>query len=230
MIDELTRKLSQVRYFTSLPLHAVHNIVKSGRLTRFAAQSTIFEQGLDCAGVYVLVEGKVHLEKLSALGQSSIMSVIEPVRMFNEVPALDQGTNPVTAVAYQDSLVWHVSPTVFRELLLRHPQVALGLLSIMAARNRELVEHYEDLSFRPVMARTAKLLLDLSADGQKPIDRRDHTNAILAARLSTVPEAFSRALKLLRESGAIHCTRLTITILSPDILRLHLNQDLPISA
>ncbi len=69
-----------------------------------------------------------------------------------------------------------------------------------------------------VLARTAKLLLDLSARGAQPISRRDYSNAILAAHISTVPEALSRSLQVFRKNGDITCTRTTITINQPETL------------
>jgi len=37
--------------------------------------------------------------------------------MFNEVSALDNGPNPITAVANQDSLIWRPGYRLFRKLL-----------------------------------------------------------------------------------------------------------------
>ena len=63
-----------------------------------------------------------------------------------------------------------------------------------------------------------KLLLTLSDGGHRPIDRYQTPNTELAARVATVPEAFSRALRHLRKHGYIACTRNTITILDPEAL------------
>ncbi|NIT56037.1 MAG: helix-turn-helix domain-containing protein, partial [Aliifodinibius sp.] len=68
---------------------------------------------------------------------------------------------------------------------------------------------------RPVKARTAKLLLDLSSYGTQPVDRITHSNQILAARISTVPEAVSRSIKILRDTGAIQTTRSQIIVNYP---------------
>jgi hypothetical protein len=40
----------------------------------------------------------------------------------------------------------------------------------------------------------------------------------LAARISTVPEAISRSIKSLRESGVIECTRTQIIVNCPEKL------------
>lgn len=100
----------------------------------------------------------------------------------------------------------------------RYPILGISLLNVLARRNRKLISKYEDLVSRPVKARTAKLLLDLSSYGKTPIVRQVHSNQFLAARVSTVPEAISRSIKLLRETGLIDCTRTHITVKCPDEL------------
>jgi CRP/FNR family cyclic AMP-dependent transcriptional regulator len=140
------------------------------------------------------------------------MATLEPMAMFNEVPVLDAGLNPATAVTGADSIIWHSSLTHLSALLQRYPHIALGLLPILASRNRWLVSQYEDLSFRSVRARTAKLLLELSENGRVTIDRRQHPIHELATRTATVPEAISRSLGDLSRYGYIKCTRAVIRI------------------
>ena len=157
--------------------------------------------------MFVLLAGQVHLRKLGPQGQESILAVIEPVIMFNEVAVLDGGANLTSAVAAQDCTVWQIGCDSFQALLARYPMIGLGLLRVLARRNRFLVSQVEDLSFRTVQARAAKLLLDLSDTGAQPIDRRKHPNHELAARIATGPEAFSRALNAFKRTGCLTCTR-----------------------
>jgi CRP/FNR family transcriptional regulator len=167
--------------------------------------------------MFVLFRGKVHLCKLSHTGQIQIISVIEPVIMFNEVTAIDGGPNPFTAIAAKDSLTWNISHVAFEDLVRRYPDpdIGLGMLRVLAGRTRMLIDRCEDLSFRPVVARTAKLLLELSNHGDRVINRREHPIKDMAAGIATVPEAISRSLRSFREDQLIECTRTRITILNP---------------
>ncbi len=218
-VEDLAARMRAVEHFRRLSDEEVAGIVLAGEIRRRGRDEIIFVEDEPCAGLFVLLDGQVELRKHSAGGQLSIVSVIEPVIMFNEVPALDDGPNVVTAVSSQESLIWRIDAEGLRFLILRYPTLALGLLHIMAARNRVLTAHFEDLSFRPVAARVAKLLLRLSADGGAVIDRRQYPNHRMAAMVSTVPEAFSRALRLLRQEGAIASTERVITIVNRDQLR-----------
>jgi len=209
---DLIAQLQQVEHFKRLPEADARAIVTAGRVRHFAAGETIFAEGAPCAGMFVLLTGQVHLRKLGPQGQESILAVIEPVIMFNEVAVLDGGPNLTTAAAAQDCMVWQIGCDSFQALLARYPMIGLGLLRILARRNRFLVSQVEDLSFRTVQARAAKLLLDLSDCGAQPIDRRKHPNHELAARIATVPEAFSRALNTFKRTGCITSTRSALAV------------------
>ena len=102
----LVSRLAKVRHFKVLPPTAIREIVTSGRVQSHSTGSIIFHEGWDCAGLFVLFRGRVHLCKTCFQGQESIISVIEPVIMFNEVAALDGDVNPFTAVAFQKSITW----------------------------------------------------------------------------------------------------------------------------
>ena len=214
----LVISLAKVRHFKVLPLSAIHEIVTSGRVQSHSTGSIIFHEDWECAGLFVLFRGRVHLCKTCFQGQESIISVIEPVIMFNEVSALDGDVNPFTAVAFQKSITWKISHERFQSLMKKYPILGISLLNVLARRNRGLISKCEDLIARPVKARTAKIILDLSSHGAQPVDRITNSNQFLAASISTVPEAISRSIKSLRESGVIECTRTQIIVNYPEKL------------
>jgi CRP/FNR family transcriptional regulator len=214
-LSSLVARLGSVRHFARLPEADLRVIVQSGQVRRFRAGETIFHEGDPCSGMHVLLQGQVQLRKLGPEGQVTIMGLIEPVIMFNEVAVLDGGTNPITALALQDSLAWQVGYDSFQSLLGRYPVIGLGLLRVLAARNRLLMTHYEDLAFRTVVGRAAKLLLDLSQAGTRPISRREHSIQDLASQAATVRETFSRVLNTFKQDGLVASTPTWITVLQP---------------
>jgi CRP-like cAMP-binding protein len=214
-LEALIARLGNVPHFRGLAPADLQAIVLAGAIRRFRAGETIFLEDDACAGMFVLLSGEVHLFKQNPHGKQNILAVISPVIMFNEVAVLDGGPNPVSAMAAQESLVWRIAHASFQELLKRYPPVGLSLLRVMAERNRLLVAQYYDLSFRSVLARTAKLLLELSQNGQRTISRRENPVHLMAKRIATVPEAVSRSLKEIAKEGAISLTRSTIEVRLP---------------
>ena len=65
-----------------------------------------------------------------------------------------------------------------------------------------------------MVARVAKLLLDLSQDGRQPIDRGQHTIQEMSEMVATTPEAISRSLNVIKNSGAISVNRGKIMVIS----------------
>ena len=66
-----------------------------------------------------------------------------------------------------------------------------------------------------MLARTAKILLEISGNGANAIDRSEHPIKDVAASIATVPETLSRSFSVLSERGLINCTRKKIVILQP---------------
>lgn len=215
---DLTERLKSVSHFQDMTEHQLEDMLRMGQIKRFRRNSIIFHEGEPCAGLFVLLSGQVQLSKVSLQGQFAILAIINPVIMFNEVAALDKGPNPVTATASEPTVIWRLEAPHLEDLMLRHPRVGLGLAKVLARRNRNLVDRYEDITFRSVLARSAKLILKLSDNGAIPIDRRKYPLRVLASLIGTVPEALSRSLKVFRQRGEISCTARSIHVLQADLL------------
>lgn len=223
----LLAQIRTVRHFRDLSDKDLQKIVDAGQILHALAGQTLFREAEECAGMHVLIRGLIHLTKLGPQGHENIIAIVRPVIMFNEVAVLDGGANPVTALAVQESLLWRVSCREFQALLEQIPQVGLSLLQVLASRNRTLMAHYEDLAFRTVLGRTAKLLYDLSEGGKVDIQRREHSIQEMAGRVASVPEAISRSLNALKGDGIIALSRAVIRVLDPtrlsDTAQLNLN-------
>ncbi len=225
--DSMFTGLRNVAQFQSLKDEDLRQILAAGHVQNYTTGEMIFNQDEPCAGMFVLIRGRVNLCKLGPQGQENILATIQPIIMFNEVTVLDGGKNPVTAFATHESVLWKISCEKFQQLLERYPAIGISLLRVMAARNRRLIEHYEDLSYRNVESRVAKLLLDLSGNGSKEIARREHPIEEMAAQIATVGPVISRTLTSFKEQGWIHTSRSVITVVDAEELaraaRMNLN-------
>ncbi len=219
-MKNLANLLGRVWHFRHIGAGDIQRIVNAGSLMRFRSGETIFLASQPGAGMFVLLRGRVQLCNLSAGGQEQIIATIEPVIMFNELTGIDGGPNPYTALAAKDCLTWNISHEAFLDLVRSYPdpEIGLGLLRVLAARTRLLINRCEDLSYRPVLARTAKLLLELSDWGRADIDRADYPIKDLAAHIASVPEVVSRSLTTLDERGLIISERQRIRVLDPERL------------
>ena len=60
---DLIDRLAKVRHFRTLRLSAIREIVTSGQVQTFSAGEIIYNEGWPCAGLFVLLRGRVHLRK-----------------------------------------------------------------------------------------------------------------------------------------------------------------------
>lgn len=217
-LPAIIKKMSRLKHFADLSLSDIETLVRAGHTRKIGSGQVIVMEDEACSGLFVLLSGQAHLYRLGPDGQEVLMEIIKPIKMFNEVAILDGGPNPYTAIAAADSIVWHAQYDVLVKLSQQYPQVALGFLPVVAARQRALISMVTDVCFRSVRSRTAKLLLDLSNYGQTPILRRDHTIYQMSAQVSTVPEAISRSLSYFRDEGHILSSRTSIVVQEPEKL------------
>jgi CRP/FNR family transcriptional regulator len=216
MIDQekLLAHLGSVFNFSDVREPLLDEIANTGQVCQIPAKQILFQEGESASGMYVLLKGQVRLSKMGLQGIESIVHTIKPVVVFNEITAIDRKPNPITAIADRDCVIWKISSDRCYMLMENHPELCYCMMQIMAERNRVILASYEDLISRPVLARTAKLLLNLSQGGQQTINRYEHPNQRIAALASTVPEAVSRSIKTLKVNQVIECTRAQIKILS----------------
>jgi CRP/FNR family transcriptional regulator len=126
---------------------------------------------------------------------------MRPGDSFNDVPILDQGPAPVSAQAMGPVLLYGIARANLELMLKEYPEVARNLLRVMARRIRYLISLVEDLSFRSVSGRVAKILLENAGTADTAGQRL--TQRDMAAMAGTAREVVSRSLKYLEEAGLI---------------------------
>lgn len=209
--------LKSVPYFAGLgqaDIEAVGRYIfekKAGR-----GDILVFE-GEPCQDLYFVVQGVVKVFKTSADGKEQIFSIIRPGESFNDVPVLNDGVNIFSAEALGPALLHGIKKKDMRTLIRDNPQVAVNVVQVLSRRVVELVSLVEDLSFRHVNSRVAKMLLDyIGSDlGEKP----RLTQQEMAAMIGTAREMVGRSLKTLEGTGAIRIERNRIVIADQQALR-----------
>jgi CRP/FNR family cyclic AMP-dependent transcriptional regulator len=124
------------------------------------------------------------------------------------------GGEPIlmSVLALEDLRVASIPTSELRALLLRHPQIAVGLLMDVVARLRRLLEATRSFTMEDVYARVVKLLLASAVEsGGKRV--ADLTHAEIGHRVGATREMVGRLLRDLARGGYIKSERGRITIL-----------------
>jgi CRP/FNR family transcriptional regulator, dissimilatory nitrate respiration regulator len=180
----------------------------------FRRGQTIFLEGEEGTGFYVVISGKVKVYKLSPDGKEQILHIFGPGEPFAEVPVFAGQRFPANAEALEESRLFFFPREAFLELIRRHPSLALNMLAVMSRRLRQLAGLVEDLSLKEVPARLAAYLLYQSDRREGTVEfELDIPKGQLASLLGTIPETLSRMLAKMVKEGLIESSGPRIKIL-----------------
>lgn len=170
----------------------------------------ILAEGEQSQALYFVVSGAIKLFKTSPEGKEQIFGIVHRGGSFNDVAAFDGGRNPVSAQAMVLSLLYGMRKGDFEIILRENPKVAVNVSKVLASQVRQLGGLVEDLSFKHVTARVAKILVENSGDGSK--EKHRLTQQDMAAMAGTAREVVGRSLKSLEGDGVIKMDRHRIVI------------------
>ena len=212
----MSKQLTTIPYFQDLDARAMARIRASMFELRLAKGQTLFTEGDPAHAMYVVRSGQVKIFKVSSDGREQILRIAGAGDCFNEVPIFDDGLNPANAEAVEPATLWGIRRTDMRRLVEEHPAIALGFLRAFAGKLRFFTRKVEDLSFRSVTSRVAKLLLEMAEDdGKGGLHlRRQFTQQEMAAVVGTAREMIGRAFRVLEKEGAIKLERHRVMIVS----------------
>ncbi len=184
---------------------------------KVARGEIILLEGGPAKTLFLVASGAVKVFKTSPEGKEQILSIVRPGESFNDISVFDGGVNPASAQAMGEVLLYGLGSEDIEDILNKHPRMALNIVRIMARKVRQLMSLVEDLSFRHVTGRVAKILLEYGSDRTDPRPRL--TQQEMAAMAGTAREVVGRSLKSLEESGAIRLESHRVVISDKEALR-----------
>ena len=202
--------LKSIPYFSGMSSDELSSI---GRLIFERAVERgemIVLEGEPAEALFFVVSGVVKTFKTSAEGKEQILSLVRPGESFNDVPIFDGGQSPTSAQAMVPVVLYGIRESDMRTLQQDNPQVSTNITKVLAERTRQLVSLVEDLSFRRVIGRVVKILLEYGGNGASPKPRL--TQQEMAAMAGTAREVVARSLKALEGEGLIRLERHRVVI------------------
>jgi len=210
--------LRSLPYFTALSAEDLRRVENEISERSFSKGEILFLEGEPGHGLYVVKSGRVRIFKSSPQGREQVLFIAKQGDSFNDVPVFDGGPNPASASALEPSTVYVIPRESLLSIVADCP-AAQAIIKLFAARLRHLTTVVEDLSFRSVVSRLAKMLLDLAVaeGGPSPMPRL--TQDEMAAIVGSVRDVIGRALRTLERTGAIKIEGQRILVIAPEKLR-----------
>ncbi len=205
---ELVELLKQSLLFSGLAADDLAELATIVARRRFARGESLFCEGDEATGFYLLVAGSVKLCRVSPEGREKVLHFVKPRETFAEAAFFGDGRYPAEARAMEAGEALFIPRQGFMELMARNPRFSLNLVVSLSLMLRQFVRQIEELSFADVTSRLASFLVrradekSASYGGIIYIDLGIRKGE-LASRLGTASETISRTLRKLKDEGII---------------------------
>lgn len=204
VLDCAPVRWQDIPYFASLDPGEHERIEALAHRRCYQAGATIFTEGESCAGFQVVLDGMVRIFRVSPEGRLHTLSLLRPVATFNEVAAIDGGSNPFNAVAVTQCTTLVLSHDALMLLLSEEPALLGNYVQALAHLNREYIERLEDMTFRSIPSRLAKLFLHETTYAEQIAEAPTRlSQEEIASILGTTREVVGRALRGLLNTGLL---------------------------
>lgn len=182
-------------------------------------EDTVFFEGDEAVGFYMMLEGKIKIFKTSFEGREQILHIYGPGEPFGEVPVFHGRPYPANAMSLGKGKVLFFPRKEFVNLVHATPSIALNMLAMLSMRLRQFATQIEHLSLKEVPGRLASHLLYLGEEqGSSEQVTLDIPKGQLASLLGTTPETLSRIFARMSEDGIIRVSGRKIEMLDLDRL------------
>jgi CRP/FNR family transcriptional regulator, dissimilatory nitrate respiration regulator len=217
---EIIDFITEIPLFKGLPEKQIVEISKIALNRSFNRGQTVFSEGDEANGFYILVSGRIKIFKLSSEGKEQILHIFESGEPFGEAALFAGETFPAYAETLEESEVIFFPRKAFMELIKRDPFLTMNMLAILSLRLKHFTRLVEDLSLKEVPQRLAAYLLYLSESKDEPNNvELEILKGQLASLLGTIPETLSRILSKMASQGFIQVQGRKIKLLDRKALK-----------
>ena len=211
---DVVKHLETIPLFEGLPQEQLTDLAAISLEQVLSRGQSIFMEGDEGIGFYVVVSGRVKVFKLSSEGKEQILHIFGPGEPFGEVPVFEGRHFPASAEPIAETRLLFFPRASFVALIKRNPSLALNMLAVLSRRLRRFTALIDDLSLKEVSGRLAVYLLYLSEQNRESSDLNlTITKGQLASLLGTIPETLSRILRKMSAQGLIESAGPRIKIL-----------------
>jgi len=208
--------LGKLRYFAGMESSRLAVFTQLFSKKSFIKGQTIISEGDTQGNLYFVNSGVVKMFKTSSEGKEQIIKIVRPGESFNDITVFGSGSSPYSMQALGTVIVFWIHKNDLMPMMEKNWKIALNALEILGEQQRLLLTLVEDLSFKNVTGRVAKILLQNSNPGPDGYQRL--TQYEMAAMAGTAREVVGRSLKSLEENGIIGLERHRIIIKDKEYL------------
>jgi CRP/FNR family transcriptional regulator, cyclic AMP receptor protein len=200
--------LKYVPIFSELDNDTLEKISKLGIRKSFKRDSVVLFEHETGSALFVIIEGKVKVSRVSDDGKEVILTILGDSDFFGEMAILDGLSRSANVTAMEDSELFIIQRSEFLELLQVHPEVSIALLQELTQRLRSADMKIKSLSLKDAEGKVATVILQLADDvgkikqGTVEIEKLPFQHD-LANMAGTSRETISRTLHTFAKKGLV---------------------------
>lgn len=213
--------VARVPIFQDLPRSQQEDIARVARPAHFAAGEIVSGPAQSAPTLLVVHTGAAKVSRTDADGHEQVLRVLRPGQFTGETSLISGQPADHLITALEPTRMCTFRYADFREVIERHPSIALKMLQSVTERLTQTERRLASAISSDVSARLAGYLLSLpSTPGPNgPEVRLPMAKKDVASLLDTTPESLSRQLRSLRDSGVVvHGSGRNLVIRDVDVL------------
>ena len=214
--SSISQLFQATAYFQMLDEQGRRDLEQGAAFVSVDCGQQIFSRDDPSIAVYLVVDGEIEISVTSENGRTLQVAHVRPGEVFGEFGALDGGLRTADSCAAIDSKLVRIRRDAFLRAVTNSADMSARVIVDMISKLRQTNIQIEELTFRPLRARVARLLMYLSDDGAQRAIRT--TQSQLATRLSATREKVNVHLRVMQNGGAIDLRRGAIDIRDITIL------------
>jgi CRP-like cAMP-binding protein len=156
--------LKYVPIFSELNDATIEKISKIGIRKIFKKDSVVLYEHETGSALFVIVEGKVKISRVSDDGREVILTILNDSDFFGEMAILDGLSRSANVTAMEDSELFIIQRNDFIALLQTHPEISIALLKELTQRMRAADLKIKSLSLKDAEGKVATVILQLADD------------------------------------------------------------------
>ena len=208
MAMDLTTWLAKSVVFGDLEESELRRLAGIARETTLAPGETLFEQGEESDGLYIVITGIVRIFLTAVDGREATISLLEDGEMIGEISLLDGLPRSAGAAALTETKLIFIPHHPFCELLDTSPKLTRQVLIMLCERLRAANGQVDQAIFHDLRHRLLMLLRQIAVihgrvDRDVSIVDMDLTQGMLAQMLGASREAVNKQLRSLAREGRV---------------------------
>lgn len=196
LFQEAIAMLENVSLFADVPPHYLAELEKLSVQRKYPKNTVLVTEGDESTHLYILRKGTVSCFLNNEDGRQVNLNYMHEGEYFGELSLIDGKPRSASVMTITDCEIILVSRASVQELIRKHPDFALQLLTEVTRRVRELTDSVKDMALLDVYGRVSAALEKLS-DDNKRIHNPKVTHQDIANMVGSSREMVSRIMKQL---------------------------------